>query len=140
MYFDSSNSNFEDAIISGSVKDSLATSLWNTMKELPYQETVSLQTAFIKNNPNSIFSAHNLSIIASVFGQEETKKLFDKFSIKNKQSSHGIIVAEFLEIKISKTPKIVEKYVDFSMGNRSGELDKLSNYSGKYILLEFWAS
>ncbi len=85
MSFDSSNSNFGDAIINGSVTDSLVTSLMNSMKELPYEEMVSLEIAFIKNNPNTVLSVHNLSIMASVFGQEETKKLFEKLSIKNKQ-------------------------------------------------------
>jgi peroxiredoxin len=141
MTFDSSNSSFDNAIINGSVTDSLATSLKKKYKELKsYEEIVSYELEFIKNNPNNILSAHNLSIMASVFGQEESSKLFNDFSTKNKQSQYGKIVSDFLALNIPKTPQIGEKYVDFSMNNPNGKQEKLSELDGKYILLEFWAS
>ena len=141
MTFDSSNSIFENATITGSVTDSLATSLWNTMKEFKsLKETESYLLEFIKNNPNSILSAHNLSIMAPVFGQEESTKLFNEFSAKNKKSQYGKIVSDYLALNIDEIPQIGEKYADFSMNNTKGEQEKLSELDGKYILLEFWAS
>lgn len=141
MTFDSSNSSFDNAIIGGSITDSIATSLKNKYKELnSYDEIVSLELEFIKNNPNIILSAHNLSIMAKVFGKEESGKLFNNFSVQNKQSQYGKIISNFLALDIAKTPQIGEKYVDFSMDNENGEQEKLSELDGKYILLEFWAS
>uniref|UniRef100_UPI00404BA129 redoxin domain-containing protein n=1 Tax=Gelidibacter sp. TaxID=2018083 RepID=UPI00404BA129 len=141
MTFDSSNSSFENAIINGSITDSLATSLKSKFKELKsYEEIVAYELAFIKNNPNNIISAHNLSIMAKVFGQEESQKLFNKFSIQNKQSQYGKIISDYLALNIPKTPQIGEKYVDFSMNNQNGIQKKLSELDGKYVLVEFWAS
>ena len=37
-------------------------------------------------------------------------------------------------------PKVGDKYVDFSMTNGKGELINLSDFDGKLILLDFWAS
>ncbi|MFD2914640.1 TlpA disulfide reductase family protein [Psychroserpens luteus] len=141
MTFDSSTSSFDNAVITGSITDSLATSLKNKFKELKsYEEIVLYELEFIKNNPNNILSAHNLSIMAKVFGQEESSKLFNKFSIQNKQSEYGKMVSDFLDLQISKTPQIGEKYIDFSMDNEKGEPKKLSEINAKYILIEFWAS
>lgn len=141
MTFDSSNSSFENAIINGSTTDSLATSLKSKYKKLKsYEEIVSLELEFIKNNPNSIISAHNLSIMAKVFGQKKSKELFNNFSIKNKQSQYGKIISDYLGLNITKAPQIGEKYIDFSMSNQNGEQNQLSELDGKYVLLEFWAS
>ena len=141
MTFDSSNSSFENAVINGSIADSLATSLKNKYKELKsYEEIVSYELEFIENNPNNILSAHNLSIMVKVFGQKESEKLFNTFSAKNRQSQYGRIVSDFLDLKFAKTPNIGEKYVDFSTDNQNGEQKKLSELDGKYVLLEFWAS
>ncbi|WCO03492.1 TlpA disulfide reductase family protein [Psychroserpens ponticola] len=141
MTFDSSNSNFENAIINGSITDRLATSLKSKYKELKsYEEIVAFELEFIKNNPNNIISAHNLSIMAKAFGHEESEKLFNKFSIKNRQSQYGKIISDYLDLNITKTPQIGEKYVDFSMNNQNGIQKQLSELDGKYVLLEFWAS
>jgi len=120
MTFDSSHSSFDNAIITGSITDSIATSLKNKAKTLKsYEEIVSYEIEFIKNNPNIILSAHNLSIMAQVFGQEESSKLFNKLSAQNKQSQYGKIISDFLDLHISKTPQIGEKYVDFSMKSQN---------------------
>lgn len=141
MTFDSSNSSFDNAVVNGSITDSLTTSLKAKYKELKsYEEIVSCELEFIKNNPNSILSAHNLSIMAQVFGQKESTELFNKLSTKNKQSQYGKIVSDFLALQIAENPQIGEKYVDFTMNNQNGEQKKLSELNGKYILLEFWAS
>jgi peroxiredoxin len=141
MTFDSSDSSFENATISGSVTDSLATSLRNTIKELKsLKEMQSYVLEFIENNPNSILSAYNLSNMAPVFGQKESTKLYDKFSTKNKQSQYGKKVSDYLALDIDNTPQIGERYTDFTMNNPNGEQEKLSELEGKYILLEFWAS
>jgi peroxiredoxin len=139
--FDSSNSSFQDAIINGSITDSLATQLRKQTRELKsYEEIVANELEFIKNNPNNILSAHNLSIMANVFGKKKSTELFNNLSIENKQSHYGKIITNFLNLKLPETPKIGEKYFDFSMNNQKGEEKKLSEFDGKVILLEFWAS
>jgi thiol-disulfide isomerase/thioredoxin len=101
---------------------------------------VALEFDFIKNNPNSILSAHNLSIMASVFGKEKSAALFEKFSAKNKQSAYSEKIKAFLNLNIPVTPKTGEKYADFTMNDVNGKAHKFSEFEGKVTLLEFWAS
>ena len=141
MSFDASNTNFEDAIVIGSVTDSLATILRNKTKELKtYEDVIAGELDFIKNHPNNLLSAHNLSIMAPVFGKEKSTTLYMSFSDDNKQSFYGKKISEFLGMEIPKTPQIGERYIDFSMNNQRGEIEKLSSLEGNVILLEFWAS
>lgn len=141
MTFDSRHSSFDNAVITGSITDSLATLLKNKYKELKsYEEVLAYELEFIKNNPNNIISAHNLSIMAKVFGKEKSQKLFNKFSVQNKTSQYGKIISDYLALNIPKTPQKGEKYVDFSMNNQNGLQKKLSDLDGKYVLIEFWAS
>lgn len=141
MTFDSSVLGFKNATITGSETDNLTSQLRKRYRELKsYDEILVAEIEFIKNNPTNIASAHNLSIMDKVFGKTKTKELFDSFSAKNKQSYYGKKITEFLNAKVYTTPKIGEKYVDFSMNNEKGELKKLSDFNGKMVLLEFWAS
>jgi len=141
MTFDATTSNFEDAIITGSVTDDLAIQLRNTQRTLKtYEEKVALEFDFINKNPNTILSAFSLSVMAGVFGIEKSAALFEKFSAKNKQSLYGKKISAFLNLSITETPKIGEKYADFEMEDQKGIPHKFSEFEGKVILLEFWAS
>ena len=85
MTFDASNSDFQDAVITGSVTNNLATQLKKQAQKLKsYDEIVNLELEFINNNPNNILSAHNLSVMSSVFGIVKSKELFEKLSTKIK--------------------------------------------------------
>ncbi|WP_162927109.1 TlpA disulfide reductase family protein [Flavobacterium psychrotrophum] len=141
MTFDASDSDFKDAVITGSVTDNLATQLRSQAHKLKsYKEIVNLEQEFIKNNPNSILSAHNLSVMASVFGNAKSKELFNKLSGKNKESVYGKRVLEFINSDVHKTPLIGDRYIDFAMNDQYGTQQRLSRFGGKVLLLEFWAS
>ena len=141
MTFDASATSFAEALIFGSKTDSLATVQRNqTLALESYDEMVAQELKFIKNNPNSILSAHNLSIMASVFGKEKSTKLFHAFSEANKRSEYGEKIAAFLGLELPRAPIIGENFVDFTMKNQDGKPEKLSEIKDKVILLEFWAS
>lgn len=141
MTFDASSSGFQDAVITGSATDNLATQLRKQAHELKsYKEIVNLEQEFIKNNPDNILSAHNLSVMASVFGTAKSKELFDKLSIKNKQSLYGKKILAYINSGVRETPVIGERYTDFVMTDQYGTEQKLSGFEGQVLLLEFWAS
>lgn len=94
--------------------------------------------AFIIDHPNSIISAHVLSVYASTWGKDTAAMLYGRLSDKIKQTMYGKDVAEF--ISLNKNPKIGEPFVDFTQKNTDGKDVSLSDYSGKVILLDFWGS
>lgn len=94
--------------------------------------------AFIIDHPNSLISAHVLSVYASSWGKDTASMLYNKLSDKIKQTSYGKDVAEY--IALNKNPKIGEPFVDFTQKNAEGKDVSLSDYAGKVILLDFWGS
>lgn len=142
MTFNSRNTSFTEAVITGSKTDSLVSILRKESRTLKsYEEIVANEMKFIQNNPDNILSAHNLAIMASVFGKEKSTKLFSNMSEENKNSIYGNKIALFLlDLYDLKPAEIGEKYRDFSMLNQNGMEKKLSNLNGKVVLLEFWAS
>lgn len=142
MTFNSTNTSFGEAIITGSKTDSLVAISRKQVRELKsYEEMVDNEMKFVQNNPNNLASAYTLSIMASVFGKEKSTELFSKMSKENQQSEYGKRISSLLSDLNDLNPaEIGEKYRDFSMLNQNGIEKKLSDFNGKIVLLVFWAS
>jgi peroxiredoxin len=94
--------------------------------------------SFVRNNPASIVSAYLLEGFSSTWGREITEELFGSFSEANKASKYGALISNFL--RLNKNPKMGEQFADFTQETLDGKQVKLSDYKGKVVLLEFWAS
>lgn len=140
MTFDASNTDFRNAKITGSESEALSQKLYNLVKEVePHsKEQREIEQKFINNNPNSIVSANILATYSTTWGKETTEKLFNNFSLENKNTLYGKEIASFIEL--NKNPRIGDYYVDFEMKNTTGKTLKLSDNLGKLTLLEFWSS
>lgn len=97
-----------------------------------------IEKDFINNNPNSYVSAANLDFYTTSFSKEIVSKLYNNFSEQIKNSTYGLSIHKFLEL--NRDINIGDTYVDFSMTNENKEFIKLSDFEGKLILLDFWAS
>ncbi len=93
---------------------------------------------FIDQNPSSIISAYILSVYCKGWGKDTTELLYGKLSKDNKESYYGRNIFKF--ISFNKKIGIGDKYADFSQANTQGHTVKLSDYKGKVVLLDFWAS
>lgn len=142
MTFNSTNTSFREAVITGSKTDSLVEAFRKESRALKsYDEKVANEMKFVQDNPNNLASAYTLSVMASVFGKEKSTELFSKMSKENQQSEYGKKIASLLlDLNDLKPVEIGEKCRDFSMNNQNGIEKKLSDFSGKVVLLEFWAS
>lgn len=165
--FSAKRENFKDAVITGSKTQIEAEKLdaitsvfrneaWGNIKQL--SKKISFQTKkalmkkndslmskelfttknFVKNNPNSIISASYLSFYASEWGKSFVETTYKSFPANIKNSSYGKDIFDYL--KLNKDLKIGDHYADFEQQSSSGEMVKLSKYTGKLTLLEFWAS
>jgi peroxiredoxin len=138
MTFDASQTDFENATVTGSEEENLAQPLRIELEKLSEEDQRKRELEFIEKHPNSIVSAEILSLYSTSFDKTKTKKLFDKFSEQNKKSKYGKIIDTY--IKLNGGPKTGEQFIDFEMVDQNGKLKKLSNLKGKTILLDFWAS
>ncbi len=138
MTFDASQSDFENAIVTGSKEENLGQSLRKELENLSEENQRKKEIEFIKKHPNSIVSAETLSLYCTTFGKEKTKELFDQLSKNNKESKYGKIIEAYIELYAK--PKIGGQFIDFEMVDTNGNLQKLSELEGKTILLDFWAS
>lgn len=138
MTFDASESDFRNAIVTGSGTEELSQTLISCLDSFPRVESRLIEQEFIHQHPNSIVSANILSVYSTTWGKEKTEELFSKFSEENKNSVYGVQIARYIEL--NKDPKIGDAFVDFEMEDQHGNPQKLSDTKGKAILLEFWAS
>lgn len=138
MTFDATNSDFRNAIVTGSVEENLSYKLSKATDTLSRDERTIEEQRFVEKHPNSIHSAYVLSVYSTTWGKEKTKELYDNLSIEIKQTEFGKEIADY--IKLNKSPKIGDAYVDFEMEDSNGEIRRLSEFEGKLVLLEFWGS
>lgn len=103
-----------------------------------YDNHLKIEEEFVKNNPNSYVSASLLEFYSTTLGKSKTKELYNFLTDSLKNTTYGKNVKRYLSL--NKSPKIGEKYVDFSMANDRGKLISLSDFEGKLVLLDFWAS
>lgn len=118
-------------------KDSLKKSAEESLKVI-HANHLKIEQEFIRSNPKSYVSAWLLEFYSTTLGKTKTKELYNVLNDSIKTSTYGKSVNRYLSL--NKSPKIGDRYVDFSMPNQKGELISLSNFEGKLILLDFWAS
>jgi peroxiredoxin len=93
----------------------------------------------LKYNHNSLTSLNKLYKIAefSSIDREDIMDIFNKFDEKYKKT----LLGEGILAKLDKPvpPKIGDKLIDLDLYNLDGKQFKLSDFSGRYILLDFWS-
>lgn len=98
---------------------------------------------FILSNPNSLVSLFALQVYGDIKynnqrGIPEIEPLFNNLTPAVRNSAMGKIYNERLQKW--KTVDSGEVARDFTLYNEQGKAVKFSDFKGKYILLDFWAS
>lgn len=119
------------------VSDSLKKEASKELQKI-YDSHLLIEQDFIKNNTKSYVSASLVDFYSTTFGRTKTTELYNTLSDSLKSSSYGRNINRYLNL--NKNLKTGDKYVDFSMTNENGEMINLSDFDGKLILLDFWAS
>ena len=136
--FDSRNTTFKNAIVSGKLNE-LQRQLRMSLEGETRPQRLKLEMQFIKDHPNSIISADMLSIYKTTFGKEKVVELFNNFSKENKNSIYGKSISEYINLNKGSL-RLGDRFIDFEMADVNGNKRKLSEVKANYILLEFWAS
>lgn len=94
---------------------------------------------FIKGNPQSYVSLDALNALAGSDPDfTEIEPLFSLLDQKLKETLSGKALSE--AISLSKKTALGSVAADFTQNDTAGKPVKLSDFRGKYVLLDFWAS
>lgn len=94
---------------------------------------------YARENPDKYMSVMALnSTLAPGFDAIESEKIFLALDKKNQESYLGKLVAERIAT-FKKTQEGVQA-ADFTQPDVDGKPVKLSDFKGKYVLIDFWAS
>jgi len=95
--------------------------------------------SFVKSNPQSYISLVQLGALASndkVVG--EVEKLYAALSPELKATKTGQSIPKTIEA--TKKTAVGVMAMDFAQNDPNGKAVKLSDFKGKYVLIDFWAS
>jgi thiol-disulfide isomerase/thioredoxin len=93
---------------------------------------------FFSKHPQSYVSAYMMRFHVSKLSLESLQNYYDGFGPRLQQSVFAKEIADEIEKLRSGSPG--SKAKDFSTVDINGNKLKLSDYKGKYVLLDFWAS
>lgn len=98
----------------------------------------SYELDFIKENPQSYVSGAFLYVKQDRLELLELEMLYNSLAPGVKNGWYGVVVRE--KIKARKVVAIGNPAPEFSSKDTSGNTVRLSDFRGKYVLLEYWAS
>lgn len=109
-----------------------------TYSDSLYERHSKLSEEFIYNHNDSYISAYLLSSMRGRWPKNSVQFLFTRFNAKVQSSSYGREIKAFLDDWDTNSEG--RKANDFTSKDFQGEIIKLSDFSGKYLLLDFWGS
>jgi thiol-disulfide isomerase/thioredoxin len=100
-----------------------------------------IKTEYIRQHPGALISARAMSEIAASMKVDDAKALFATLTREVQESASGKNVQEMLGLEVAEENSDAGKPApDFVKLTRDGKTFKLSDYKGKYVLLDFWGS
>ena len=116
--------------------------------EAYFEAVKSAEINFFKRNPDSYFTGYQLMLktIAPVTGEfnsgrlskKELAELYTGLSDRIKNSAYGQVIKRYTALP--GVPQVGEHFADFILPDVKDTPVKLSDFTGKYILVDFWAS
>jgi peroxiredoxin len=92
----------------------------------------------IKKEKPSFFTIKELYFLRSDLSRDTLKELFNRFPTSLQKTKYGAVIQTYIDYK--KAPRVGDKFMEISGTDIQGNVYKLSDTKGKYVLLEFWAS
>ena len=114
-------------------KDSLAAHIKSLSSQL-----VQIERNFLKENINTLDASIILNKYKRTWNKDTVKNLFSLMGPEAQYTASGIEIKRFLDL--SKNPQVGDHYIDFTGQDAEDEEVSLSQFLGKYTLVDFWAS
>lgn len=94
--------------------------------------------AFVKENPGSYAALYLLSGMRNSMTLEEYAAVFNRADVRLRETALGRQMAD--QIRIARASAVGALAPDFQKVDKDGKPIRLSDYRGKYVLLDFWGS
>ncbi len=105
----------------------------------PFQKQISeINLAYFKQHPNSYITLNQLKFYVSRMKPDEIQTIFNQMDPELKTSAEGKLVENEIKNLISGSPGSMA--TNFSGLDINGKPLQLTDFKGKYVLLDFWAS
>jgi peroxiredoxin len=106
---------------------------------LIYRKVDSLKRVFVKNNPDAVYSAALLRYDNKAAKNiDDYEKTFYTLSERVQNSPSGIFTKNY--IANVRASEVGAQSPDFTLKALDGQEITLSNFKGKYVLIDFWGS
>lgn len=105
----------------------------------PYQARMAAADfLFFTKYPASVVTAYFLRFYVNSLSLDSTKMFYDRLGVATQQTSYGKNIAEEIAKLQAGSPGSMAK--NFSATDINGKALSLSDFTGKYVLIDFWAS
>jgi thiol-disulfide isomerase/thioredoxin len=105
----------------------------------PYQDRIAeLNYRFFRAHPSSVVTAYQLRFYVNRLQVDSLKVYYKRMDNQIQQTSYGKLILDELNKLSSGSPGSSAK--NFSTTDIIGKQVSLSDFKGKYVLLDFWAS
>jgi len=111
---------------------------YNELNQAYNQGQVERLAKFIKLHPDAFASVYILNMMITVIPGETAQVYYDELTPLYKNTSYAMSIQKTIDAK--KVTAIGKIAPDFEEPDTSGKMVKLSDFKGKYVLLDFWAS
>jgi len=103
------------------------------------QQIIATKLDYVQKNPKQYMAVMALN---SALGKEFDALAMEKVFLGIDEKLRNTYLGKELEARISKVKKTQDGVAapDFSQPDQDGKMVKLSDYRGKYVLVDFWAS
>jgi peroxiredoxin len=129
---------YDDSIFKAGHKDNNAEAIWGNKRSRILSEINEKTKNFILAHPSSIVSLTLVEDKTRTNDFYSVDSLYKALTLYAQQTNAGKRIAKKLEVL--KRSAIGQPFIDFVQADTTGDPVRLSDYKGKYVLLDFWAS